>query len=74
MRVTDDIICCIKMDSWRRNVNQRIREKGKLFLSVQSQLIDVEKNYGIGKSHLSAIIMPDSGKTHQWILRVVEKV
>lgn len=39
-----------------------------------NRLTDVGKKLWNWEIHLSITIIPDSGKTHQWILRVVEKV
>lgn len=41
-----------------------------LFLSVQFQLVGIERNMELENHHLSAGIITSSGKTHQWILKL----
>lgn len=45
-----------------------MREKVKIFLSVQLPLISMERNNELESHHLSTIIT-DLGKNHQWILK-----
>lgn len=52
-------------------VKQKINKKQKFLLSVQFQLISVEGNMELEYHHLSTIIITDSGKKHQWILKLV---
>ena len=46
-----------------------MREKVKIFLLVQSQLISMERNMKLESRHLSTSIT-DLGKNHQWILKL----
>ena len=40
------------------------------FLSVQFQLVGIERNMELENHHLSADIITGSDRTHQWILKL----
>jgi len=43
------------------------------FLSVQFQLVSIERNMELENHHLSASVITGSGKNHQWILKLVSQ-
>lgn len=51
--------------------SKQMVEKGKIFPTVESQIIKVDKILDLKDHHLATITIIDSGKNYQWVLKLV---
>ena len=51
--------------------SKQMVDKGKIFLTVESQIIKVDKILDLKDHDMSTITIIDSGKNYQWVLKLV---
>lgn len=57
---------------YKKQFNQPMRKKRKLFLTIKFQLINREEKMELGKKSLTnGTLIFVSGKNHQWMLKLI---